>query len=328
MNVRQPCRMGLAAAVLALGMCGCVMLDLSSLGRQELEEVTVEKARGWFVSSRILLVDISGEIGEGAGNGLFGGFVSSPHYLRAVLRRAEDDASVRAVVLRIDSPGGTAGASELMAREIEGFRRRTGRPVFANITGLGCSGAYYLAAACDRIEAQPSAIVGSIGVIAMFPRARRLADKIGIDIEIVKSGAMKDMGSFLRDMTPEERAVFQELIDCDYRSFLDFVAGRRPAIGGADRLRPLADGRVYTAQQALDHHLLDRVAFLDETIEAARRQAGVDRAHVVSYACNAGRDANIYSPSAAAPLPKLVDLKLPAPFRSRAGIYYLWLPGE
>ena len=319
---------GLAAAALAAGLTGCVMVDLSSLGRHELKEVTVEKAAGRFVSQKILLVDISGEIAEGADGGLFGGFVCSPHYLRAVLKKAEADEDVRAVVLRIDSPGGGVGASELMAREIREFRRRTGRPVFANVTGLGCSGAYYIASACDRIDAQSSSIVGSIGVIAMLPRVRKLADKVGIEMEIVKSGAMKDMGSFMREMTPEERAVFQGLIDADYNGFVEFVAAQRPAIGGAAQLRPLADGRVYTAAQALDHKLVDGIAFLDETVEAAKKKAGVARADVVSYAYGENADANLYTPAGSSRLPKLMNLDLPLPFRSRAGIYYLWMPGE
>lgn len=324
--VRWTSTAALAAAGLLLG--GCMMVDLSSLGRHELEEVTVDKAPGWFVSDKILLVDISGEIAEGGEGGLFGGFVCSPTYLRSVLRKAGDDSSIRAVVLRIDSPGGTVGASELLAREVLAFKRRTGLPVFAHITGLGCSGAYYLASACDRIEAQPSSIVGSIGVIAMLPRVRKLADKVGIEMEIVKAGALKDMGSFMREMTPEERAVFQGLIDADYRTFVDFVATHRPALGGADRLRPLADGRVYTAAQALDHKLIDAVAFLDETLDAAKKKAGADRAHVVSYAYGSSPDANIYSPAGSARLPRLMNVDLPLPLRSRAGIFYLWMPGE
>ncbi len=323
---RQAWVVGVAGA-LAAAVSGCLMVDLGSLGTRELEEVTVEKAGGWF-ADKVLLVDISGEIAEGDDGGLFGGFACSPHYLRAVLKKAERDASVRAVVLRIDSPGGTVGASERIAREVAEFRRRTGRPVFANITGLGCSGAYYLASACDRIDAQPSAIVGSIGVIAILPKLHRLADKVGYEQDVIKSGSMKDIGSLFRRMTDEERRVFQGLIETDYAAFLNWILAQRPQVGGLERLRPQADGRVFTAAQALEGKLIDSVGFLDETIDAAKQKAGIRSADVVTYAYERSKDANLYSPAGSARAPGVVNLRLPGALRVRSGLYYLWLPGE
>ena len=303
------------------------MVNLASLGRRELQEVRVEKAKGFFTSSKVLLVDVSGVIAEGGG-GLFSDATCSPEYMKAVLRKATDDASVKALVLRINSPGGTVTASEQIAREIRAFRKATGRPVIAQINGLGCSGAYYLAAACDRIDAQPSAIVGSIGVIAVLPKYRKLADKIGIDEVVIKSGALKDMGSGMRDMTDEERGVLQSLIDSDYAQFLDWVLACRPALGDRDALRKLADGRVYTSSQALEHKLIDRICHLDEAIDQAREAAHLTDSSVVSYGYSDSPDANIYS-SAGDVSPLRMNLSLPPVLKSQqaGGFFYLWSPG-
>lgn len=307
---------------------GCLMIDPSSLFVSELTEVTLEQDEGWFVSDKVLLVDVSGVIAEDVGGGLLGGdFTCSPAYLRTILRRAEADRSIAAVVLRIDSPGGTVTASEVLAREVKTFRARTGIPVYAHIQGLGCSGGYYLAAACDAIHIQPSGITGSIGVIAVLPRYRKLADKIGYEEQVFKSGALKDLGSGMRDMTEEERAVFQSMIEEDYTHFLDWVLAARPAVGDRDALKKVADGRVYTAAQALDRHLVDRVCYLDETVEAVKQVAGISKVKVMTYSYSDSIDANIYSPSASSPTPRLLNMDLPGPLQARRpGMYYLWRP--
>lgn len=308
-------------------MAGCVAVDVTSLlEMNKLEEVTVQKAKSWITLSKVLMIDVSGMIIEEAG-GLFGGITCTPMFMKAVLNKAEDDSDIRAVILRIDSPGGTVGASELIAREVAQFRKRTGIPVHAQINGLGCSGAYYIAAACDRINIQPSAISGSIGVIAMFPKYRRLADKIGFEQVVIKSGKLKDIGSGMRDMTEEERAVLQGVIDENYQGFLSWILQHRPQVGDREALVKIADGRIYTAKQAVEQKLADRICFLDETIEGAIAAAGLSDAEVVTYGYSESEDANIYSPSTLAS-PLRLNVNLPQPVNARNGFYYLWLPGE
>ena len=274
-------------------------------------------------------MDVSGVIADQDGGGLLGGdFTCSPHYLRTVLRRAEQDPAIRAVVLRIDSPGGTVTASEVLAREVKSFRARTGLPVYAHIQSLGCSGGYYVAAACDEIHIQPAGLTGSIGVIAVLPAYAKLADKIGYEERVIKSGALKDLGSGMRDLTPEERAIFQALIDESYGQFLDWVLAGRPQVGDREQLKKLADGRIYTASQAKANRLVDEVCHLDESVAAVKEAAGVERAQVVTYSYALSADANLYSPSAVSPTPRLLNLNVPAPLRAHApGLYYLWRPG-
>lgn len=318
-----------ACGLVVLGLSACVNVNIPLGGAADLQEVLVEDSAGWFVGNKVLLVAVGGIISEEIGGGLLGGESGcTPGYMRAVLRKAKDDPAVKAVVLRIDSPGGTVGASETIAREIARFRKESGKPVIAQITGLGCSGAYYLAAGCDAINIQPSGITGSIGVIGIFPKFRKLADKIGYEQVVFKSGAMKDLGNSMRDMTDEERAVMQAMIDADYETFLAWIAAHRPALADKAALKKLADGRIYTAQQALDKKLVDGVCFLDDSIAAAKKSAGLEDARVVTYSYYESADQNIYSPSSrvnplrfGGALPTLPGARAP-------GFYFLWSPGE
>lgn len=319
----------LALGGIVFALAGCVNVNIPLGGSAELQEVVVEDSEGWFVGSKVLLVDVSGVISEEIGGGFLGGDLTcTPAYMKAVLKKAENDPMVKAVVLRIDSPGGTVSASETIAREIAKFRDLTGVPVIAQITGLGCSGAYYLAAGCDAINAQPSSIVGSIGVIAIFPKYRKLADKIGYDQVVVKSGAMKDIGSGMRDMTAEEFAVLQGMIDSNYDDFLDWVSTNRAAIGPHETLRKLADGRIYTAYQAKENRLIDNVCHLDDSLALAKTAAGLKDAKIVTYGYSDAGDINIYTPAARASSPGL-GVKLPPALENRRpGFYFLWMPGE
>ena len=319
---------GFLVPVLAFAVSGCVMVNANSfLKGKQLDEVTVQKSKHWLTFNKILLVDVSGVICEDNGEGLFSSATCSPMYMKSILNKAENDSAIKAVILRIDSPGGTVSASEVIAREIAEFRKRTGIPVFAQINGMGCSGAYYIAAACDRIHMQPSAMSGSIGVIAMFPKYRNLADKIGYEQVVIKSGALKDIGSGMRDMTDEERTVLQSVIDNDYRGFLDWIMKNRPVINDREALVKIADGRIYTAQQAVEKKLADQVCFLDETIAGAMTVVEVSDAEVVAYSYSSSDDANIYSASAHAS-PFKLNMSLPSPLNARSGFYYLWMPGE
>jgi protease IV len=313
--------------VMALALSGCVMVDIYELLKtKQLEEVTIQDARHWLTFDKVLLVDVSGVICEEAG-GLFNGMTCSPMYMKAVLNKAEEDSAIKAVILRINSPGGTVSASEVIAREIAQFRKRTGIPVYAQINGLGCSGAYFIAAACNKINIQPSAISGSIGVIAIFPKYHRLADKVGYEQVVIKSGTLKDIGSGMRDMTDEERIVLQSVIDNDYQEFLAWIRQHRPYIGDQETLMKIADGRIYTAQQAVEKKLADQICFLDETIAGVMSAVKVSDAQVVTYSYSDSGEANIYSPSARA-TPLKLNVNLPPPLNARSGFYYLWLPGE
>ncbi len=317
------------AAALALGV-GCLSVDLARLLNPALEEVTLRQPRR-LTRKRILVVDVSGMITTSPA-GLFSpGRRCTPDTVRAVLDRAERDGRVKGVLLRIDSPGGGVTATDMIAHEVLAFRRATGIPVHAMIMAAGCSGGYYIATSAERIWAHPAAVTGSIGVIAVFPQVQGLTGKLGIGAAVVKSGDLKDIGSPLRDMKPEERALLQGMIDEYYGLFLDRIGAARPRLPSRDVVRPLADGRIYTASQAVEAGLVDAVGYMDDAIEALQAAAGIRDARIVTYAYSPNDNGTLYSPAAAAPpLPGSLNLHLldlPA-LSPEAGFHYLWLPGD
>ena len=328
---RGPCLFRLlAAACLAAVLCGCASVDVLSMLRPNLREVTLQRpTRGRFTTNRILLLDVGGIISSRP-PGVFSLINRcDPDTVKAVLTKAERDPRVRAVVVRIDTPGGGVSPTDTIYHELQEFRRRTGRPVLAAIMGIGCSGGYYIAAAADRIYATPSAVTGSIGVIATFPRVQGLADKVGFEQTVIKSGKMKDLGNPLRDMPDEERVVLQEMIDHFFGRFQDVVVAGRDAFSSPSDLGEAADGRILTAQQALNLKLVDRIAYIGTVIEDAKRDAGIRDARVVTYCYADNPDATIYT-KGAAQLPKLNLLNLDLTSilgQGKPGFHYLWLPG-
>jgi protease-4 len=187
------------------------------------------------------------------------------------LEKARKDSSVKAIVLRINSPGGSAAASEEIYNEILRVRER--KPVYASMGDVAASGGYYIAAACNRVYANSATATGSIGVIMESPNLSGLFKKLGVDMQVVKSGKYKDMGNPARPLTSEERQLIQGMIDNTYEQFVTAVSnGRRMPIG---KVKSLATGRVYTGQQAKNLGLVDDIGGLRETILAAGKSGGI-----------------------------------------------------
>ena len=243
-------------------------------------------------SAKVLVMDVSGVLSSWSSG--WGDKASLPARIKEELTKAAEDKSVKALVLRINTPGGTVTASDILHHEITAFKEKQKIPVVASILDLGTSGGYYVAVAGDKILAQPSSITGSMGVIMLTLNASGLLEKIGIEAQAVTSGPRKDMGSPFRAITPEERQIFQEVIDSFYGQFLTVIQQGRPQLS-EDRIRSLADGRIYTAPQALKHGLIDRIGYLDDAIELAKQEAGLDNAQVVMYHRPGGHHPNIYS---------------------------------
>jgi len=273
----------IASLMLAVLLAGCsvISLDLNPKIRPLTEE-TVEGKSG----PKILLMDISGMLSdEGAQPILNLGNtpVRVPMLVRVreELKKAEDDKQVRALIVRINSPGGTVTASDIMYREILSFKDRTRRPVVAVMMDVAASGGYYVALAADTIIAHPTTVTGSIGVIMLSVNAEGLMQKIGVAAVTIKSAEHKDMGSPFRTLTPEERAMFQSVIDELQRQFLAKVIAHRKL--APETARKLADGRVYTADQALAQGLVDKIGYMNDAVATAKQAAGLDDARVIVY---------------------------------------------
>ena len=176
----------------------------------------------------------------------------------------------RALLLDIDSPGGSASGSEVLYHSIRKVAER--KPVVAYVRGMGASGGYYLCCAASRVMALPTAMVGSIGVIYLRPVLEQLLGKMGVQFSVFKSGSLKDMTGFWRSPTTEEEGKFQELIDEIYENFVTVVAQGRSM--DEARVKELATGEVYTARRALEIGLVDELGGFDEALEAAARLGG------------------------------------------------------
>lgn len=243
---------------------------------------------------KIVLMDLSGII---TGEEKVGALITEPSPVARVkeeLEKASRDPAVKAVVLRINSPGGTVTASDLLYHEIENFKKETGKKVIASIMDLGASGGYYVAVSADKIVAHPTTVTGSIGVIMLNVNVQGLLEKIGVSGTAIKSSDKKDMGSPFRPMTQEEQAIFQGIINQMYDRFLSVVAAGRKNLT-IDKIRTAADGRIYTAHQALELGLVDKIGYLDDAIAVARQEARVSEARVVTYYRPGAYRSNIYS---------------------------------
>jgi protease-4 len=192
-----------------------------------------------------------------------------------------DDGGVRAIILRIDSPGGGVGPSQEIYREV--IKAKEKKKVVTSMGSVAASGGYYIAAASDVIVANPGTITGSIGVVMEFTSLEELLRKIGIRGVVLKAGDHKDIGSPFREMTPEERRIIQEVIDNVHQQFIDAVAnGRKGKMNRSDVVR-VADGRIFTGEQAKELGLIDRMGNLDDTIDIAAELAGISGKPNVVY---------------------------------------------
>jgi protease-4 len=311
------------AGLVALSGCSLVTLDFQPKIRP-LEEQTVE-GKG---TSKILLLDLSGVLSEDVPS--FSITTPPPRVpllarVREELRKAEDDERVKALIVRINSPGGTITASDILYHELRAFKARKKVPLIAVIMDVGASGGYYAALAADTIVVNPTTITGSIGVVMVTVNAQGLLEKIGVAPLAIKSGPMKDAGSPFRSLTEPERAVFQGIIDEMHGRFVGLIAQSRKM--PEDRVRGFADGRVYTADQALKLGLVDRVGYLEDVVALAKERAGLDEAKVIMYHRPKEYRANIYSLT---PPPSTAESTL-AQFVAALGgggprFLYLWWP--
>jgi protease-4 len=190
------------------------------------------------------------------------------------LRRFSQNPSVKAIVLRIDSPGGGVVPSQEIYDEVKRVRTKNNKTVIASMGSVAASGGYYIAAATDRIVANPGTLTGSIGVIMETANVEGLLQKIGVEGVVIKSGKYKDVGSPLRKMSEEERGLLQSVMDDVHKQFIEAVAeGRELEL---DAAQALADGRIFTGRQAKDAKLVDELGDLEDAIQLAADTAGIE----------------------------------------------------
>jgi len=252
-------------------LVGCIVLLVGTLATVTLAFLVVNLSLDneglglGPLGKRVGLVEIVGDIDTSDG------VVDQLEHMRL-------DSSVRAVVLRLDSPGGGVAASQEIYEAVRKVRDE-GKPVIASMGGVAASGAYYIACAADSIVSNPGTLTGSIGVIMSFPNTAELFKKVGVRFEVVKTGKFKDIGSLSRPMTPDEKALLQGVLSNVYQQFVTAISDGRD-MEKSDIL-PYADGRIFSGDQARDLGFVDRLGDLNDAILLAGSMAGIKGRPVV-----------------------------------------------
>jgi protease-4 len=237
------------------------------------------------------------------------------------IRAAQSDPAVRAILLEVDSPGGAITPSDEIYRALLTFKQSGhDRKVVAFVRDLAASGGYYVAMAADRIIAEPTAVVGSIGVIAQSLNWKGLSEKIGITDVTIKSGANKDLLNPFHDVPPEQRALLQALIDDMYNRFLGIVVKGRKL--DAATFKPFADGRVFTADEALKLKMVDELGYFDQALAATRQLLGEKNLRVVRYE----QPSDFFGLFASASGPQQLLRNLDPLQAEKVRLLYLWRP--
>lgn len=331
----RECRLALVAALLvslvALVGCGPTTITLGTPpDHNRLKANLVESDGGWS-NDQVAIVDVSGMIFNGAKPGLLSQGENPVALLQEKLQAARDK-RVRAVILRLNTPGGTVTASDAMYREVKRFKQETGKPVVALMMDVTASGGYYLACSADEIVTYPTSVTGSIGVIMQLVTVKGALGKLGIQTEAITSGPNKDIASPFGTLTDEQRAILHGMVDDFYRRFVGVVKEARPKIP-AERFASLTDGRVLTGEQAVAAGLADRAGDLHDAFALAKSKAGLTKADLVVYRRPFDY---VNSPYAAAPVSgsagggtqiNLAQINIAELFpEGSAGFYYLWQP--
>jgi protease IV len=277
--------------VLAIIISGCATINFGpSLG--ELKEVTIE-GEG---PGKILLINVDGVINNQkdrtfSGSTLRLGMVEK---IRSIVEKAEKDDEIKALLIKMNSPGGTVTASDIIFHLFKTYKEKSKVRIYIQVMDLAASGGYYIALAGDEIIAHPTSLIGSIGVIALKVNLQELMTKIGVSWEIVKSGDKKDFMSPFRSFTKEERELFQGAIDRLHNRFVTLIAKNRSALD-TSQVQSLADGRVFDAEQAKDLKLIDHIGYVTDTVHRIKSDLNNSNLKLVTYHRNSDYQGNIYS---------------------------------
>jgi protease-4 len=242
-------------AVLALFAIGFTLLIVSFVSSSSDRTETVTSGSG----DRIAVIDLRGEI------------TSSEDVIRQ-LKKYRTNSGVKAILLHIDSPGGGVVASQEMYEEVR-KTRDDGKPVVVSMGALAASGGYYVSCGATRLVANRGTLTGSIGVISEFLQVKDALAKLGISEKTIKAGKLKDAGSPTKNMTEDDQAYFQKLMDEVHRQFIDVVARERRM--SPEKVRELADGRVYTGERAVELGLVDTLGTYEDAVRIAAGIAGI-----------------------------------------------------
>ncbi len=310
--------------LLTVNACSLPGIKLFSQGTDPLKEYALEGSG----TEKILLISVQGTISDTPQTSLTRSLPSVVQQVVSQLKKAEKDKHIKALLIRINSPGGSVTASDILYHEIQSYKEKSGAKVVVSMMDVAASGAYYLSLPADRIIAHPTTITGSVGGIFLQPKVRGLMDKIGIGMEVTKFGKNKDMGSPFRNGSQEEEIIMQEAVNNFGERFIHLVRQHRKLQRQAEAV--VSTARVFTADEALKVGLVDKIGYLSDAVKEAKTLAGLaEEARVVVYRRAKFPDDNYYNVSGATMEDKqlpFINIALPSSFNLHAGFYYLW-PG-
>ena len=312
--------------IIVMGGCAAPQVKLFSDASDPLKESILHGTE----KGKILVISLQGVVSTNPREGTFRTMPSMVQEVVSQLRMAEKDEEIKCLLLKVDSPGGTATASDILYNEILAFKQRTKVKVVVSMMGIAASGGYYVSLPADMIFAHPTTITGSIGVVFMRPNVTGLIDKIGFTMDVNKSGQNKDMGSPFRRSTAEETQILQDLTDGLADQFLTLVARHRDL--QETTLPTISTARVYLPEEAKALGLIDRIGYLDDALTEALKISGLpEKAKIVAYRRTIFPNDNLYNPltsSSNIQAKPLLDLGIQNTATHLApGFYYVWAPG-
>ncbi|RJS60014.1 signal peptide peptidase SppA [Bacillus sp. PK3_68] len=258
----------------------------SAMGASD-EDFTEQVEQEGNAAKKIAVLPVEGVIQDtGAAESLF----SSPGYnhrqFMKKLDKVQEDDTVKAVILQVNSPGGGVVESAQIREKILEIKEKTKKPFYVSMGSMAASGGYYISAPADKIYASPETLTGSLGVIMQSVNYSKLAQKYGVDFVTIKSGPHKDIMSPTREMTEEERKILQSMINNSYEGFVHVIASGRGM--SKEQVKKIADGRIYDGRQAKKLNLIDDFGYLEDTIDALKQDKNLKGAQVVTYESNLG----------------------------------------
>ncbi len=309
----------------ALFLTSCAVVSVNPFSRRtdSLREFTLQ-GKG---HSKILIIPVTGIISDANQSGFLFSRPSMLQEIVSMLRKAEKDNNIKAVILKVNSPGGSTTASDILYNEILRFKQKTGVKIVVSLMDVAASGGYYISLPADYIVAHPTSVTGSVGVIFMRPQISGLMEKIGLNVYVEKSGDKKDMGSLYREPTQKEEEIFSELIRKLGQRFLDLVAYHRKLDQAS--LSKVASGRIYHSEEALKIGLVDKIGYLNDAFSLAKKITHLSQdSRIVVYRRIKYPDDNLYNTSTSqfsGGRLSLINMGLFEDIpRLHTGFYYLW----
>ncbi|MFS0864537.1 signal peptide peptidase SppA [Fredinandcohnia sp. 179-A 10B2 NHS] len=297
MNGKRWAALGIAAVIFVFSIIFNVATNLASNNFSSFSDELFAAADDEFLENiivegkgtdKILVLHVDGVI-QDTGEDVTSFFQTAGYQHRSFLKmieQAEEDSSIKGIILKINSPGGGVVESAEIHKKLNDYKESTKKPIYVSMGAMAASGGYYISAPADKIYATPDTMTGSLGVIMQGINYSGLAEKYGVKFETIKSGPYKDIMSASREMTDDERKIMQDMVDNAYQGFVDVIASGRNMSEG--RVREIADGRIYDGRQAKEIDLIDELGFFEDTIEGMKKDHNLENASVVEYSANYG----------------------------------------